>query len=61
MKEKKKPNVWNAVKPIRSNVSLEQIMLEQNYQPISYQKFRELADKLELKESIEDLLSDLSA
>ncbi|MEZ4887563.1 MAG: hypothetical protein R3E32_22715 [Chitinophagales bacterium] len=57
---KNKLNVFDAVKPIRSNVSLEQIMSEQNYKPISYKEFRKLADKLELEESIEELLALLS-
>ena len=55
-----KPNVLDAVKPIRTNVSLEQIMEEQNYKPISYKEFRELADQLELKEPIEELLAMLT-
>jgi len=54
---KNKLNVFDAVKPIRSNVSLEQIMAEQNYKPISYKEFRKLADKLELEEPIEELLA----
>ena len=55
-----KPNVFDAVKPIRTNVSLEQIMEDQKYKPISYKEFRELADQLELKEPIEELLAMLT-
>lgn len=49
-----------AVKPIRSNVSLEEIDKEQNYSPVSYEKFRADADKLEINESIEELLGMLT-
>ncbi len=58
--EKPKLNVMDAVKPIRSNVSLEEIMAEQNYKPVSYKEFRKIADQLELKEPIEELLALLS-
>ena len=54
------PNVFDAVKQIRSNISLEQIMEEQNYKPISYDEFRKLADKLEIEEPIEELLGLLT-
>lgn len=53
------PNVWEAARPIRSNVSLEQIMEEQNYRPISYEEFRALAKEVELDDPIEELLADL--
>ncbi|MCB9035543.1 MAG: hypothetical protein H6557_02880 [Lewinellaceae bacterium] len=59
-KIKKNPNVLDAIKPIRANVSLEQIKKEQNYKPISYKEFRELADKIGIEESIEELLALLS-
>lgn len=55
-----KPDIANAVRPIRPNVSLEDIKREQNYKLISYDEFRKLADKLELKEPIEDLLAMLT-
>lgn len=58
--EKPKLNVKDAVKPIRSNVSLEEIMAEQNYKPVSYKEFRKIADQLEIEESIEELLALLT-
>lgn len=54
------PNVELAVKPIRSNVSLEEIDRKQNYHPVSYQKFRADADKLEFEQPIEELLAMLT-
>ncbi len=56
----KELNVDLAVKPIRSNVSLEEIDKEQNYSPVSYLKFREDADKLAIEEPIEELLAMLT-
>ena len=44
------------VKPIRENVTLEQIRAEQNYKPITYKEFREIADQIEWEESLEELL-----
>ena len=57
----KKPDPFDAVKPIRENVSLEQLMEEQNYKPIDYNTFRSLAEKVELDDPIDDLLADLTA
>lgn len=54
------PKLSNAIKPVRSNVSLEQLKKEQNYQAISYKEFRQLADKIEIEEPIEDLLEMLT-
>jgi len=48
-----------AVKPIRKGVSLEQMMKEQNYKPITYQEFRAKADNLEWNETLEELLEAL--
>ena len=53
-------NVDLAVKPIRSNLSLEEIDKEQNYNPVSYEKFRADADKLGINEPIEELLAMLT-
>lgn len=53
------PNFMEAVKPIRGDVSLEKIMVEQNYEPIRYDQFREKAAKIEWQESLEDLLKAL--
>lgn len=45
-----------AVRPIRESVSLEEIMTEQNYKPVSYEEFRAKADEIEWEESLEELL-----
>jgi len=45
-----------AVRPIREAVSLEGIMAEQNYKPITYEEFRAKADEIEWEESLEELL-----
>jgi len=55
-----KPDIADAIKPVRKNVSLEQLKKEQNYQPVSYQEFRQLADKIEIEEPIEELLATLT-
>lgn len=57
---KNKPAISLAVKPILSNISLEEIDKKQNYQPVSYAQFRRDADKLKLKEPIEELLTLLT-
>lgn len=54
------PNIEDAVRPIRKNVTLEQIDQEQNYTPFNYKEFRILADELELEEPIEELLEMLT-
>lgn len=55
-----KPDIRDAIKPIRSNVSLEQLKKEQNYKRITYKEFRSVADELEWDASIEELLAMLS-
>lgn len=45
-----------AVRPIRESVSLEEIMAEQNYKPVSYEEFRAKADEIEWEEPLEELL-----
>lgn len=60
-KASKQPNPFEAVKPVRKNVSLEQIMAEQAYQPINYASFKSLAKAIALEDPIEELLADLNA
>ncbi len=48
-----------AVKPVRKGVSLQEIMDEQDYQPVEYAIFRANADKIEWEESLEELLKAL--
>ena len=52
----KAPAFMKGVKRIRENVTLEQIRAEQNYKPITYKEFREIADQIEWEESLEELL-----
>lgn len=54
------PDIDLAVKPILSNISLEEIDKKQNYQRVSYKEFRVDADKLNLKEPIGELLNILT-
>jgi len=55
----KKHNIKDAIIEIREGVSYKEILAEQNYQPISYNEFRELADKIEWEHSLEELLAEL--
>ena len=48
-----------AVTNVRINVSLEQLMKEQKYKPITYQAFRKKADELEWEETLDELLETL--
>ena len=43
-----------------SHITLEEIDKEQGYKSVSYNKFRSDADKLQIEEPIEELLSDLT-
>ncbi len=54
--DKRIPAFMKGVKPIRENVTLEQIKAEQNYKPVTYKEFREVADQMEWEESLEELL-----
>ena len=58
--EENNPDIDLAVKPILSNISLDEIDKKQNYRPVSYKEFRKDADKLNLKEPIEELLTLLT-
>ena len=53
------PAFLEAVTNIRTNVSLEQLMTEQNYKSITYQAFRKKADELEWEETLDELLETL--
>jgi trehalose-6-phosphate synthase len=55
------PKFMQGVRPIRENISFEQILAEQNYRPLSYQDFREQAKELGEDTPIEELLYSLSA
>lgn len=53
------PDFRNGVVEIREGVTFEQILREQDYQPISYKEFRALADQIEWEHSLEELLEAL--
>lgn len=53
----KQPLFISGVKAVREKISLEELMKEQHYQPINYQKFRLLADEIEWQESLDELLA----
>jgi hypothetical protein len=48
-----------AMVKIWEGFSYDQILAEQNYEPVSYQEFRKLADQIEWNQSLEDLLEAL--
>jgi len=48
-----------ATQPTRQAISIEEMVKEQNYKPISSEEFFKLADELDIKESLEHLLAQL--
>lgn len=55
----KKLKLEDAIIELRENISYQEVLSEQNYQPINYQDFRELADEIEWEHSLEELLAEL--
>lgn len=49
----------DAVKPIRETVNLEELIAEQNYQPLTKEAFFQKTSQLEFEESLEELLAML--
>ena len=47
------------LRPVRATISLEEMIKEQNYQPIEREEFFELATAIGIEESIEELLAQL--
>ena len=47
------------LRPARTTISLEEMIREQNYQPIEREAFFELAAAVNIEESIEELLAQL--
>lgn len=58
-KHNKKLDVKSAAIEIAEGVTYQQILQEQNYQPITYQEFIVLADKIEWEHSLDELLAAL--
>ena len=54
-----KPKLSDAIVKIREGVTYQQILTEQNYKPMSYEEFRELADQIEWEHSLDELLAVL--
>ena len=54
-----KPNIQDAIVEITEGLTYKQILEEQNYKPITYNDFRELADQIEWEHSLEELLAEL--
>ena len=50
---------WEAVKPIRREVSIEQMIHEQNYKPLNKEEFYDEVAKIDITEPLEDLLAML--
>ena len=57
--QKSAPNLEDAVRPIRKNVTLADIDSEQVYTPFDYEDFRVSADEVGLEEPIDELLEAL--
>lgn len=57
---KKMDNLWEIVKPIKKAISIEEIIEEQNYKPISKKEFDKKAAALNIEEPLEELLEMLS-
>lgn len=54
-----KDKFWEAVKPIRKSISLDQMIAEQDYKPVQREAFFRKTNKLNIEEPLEDLLSML--
>jgi len=59
LKSDLKPNIQDSVTEITEGLTYKQILEEQNYKPITYEEFRELADQIEWDHSLEELLAEL--
>lgn len=53
-------SIWErAMVPTRDQISLEEMIAEQNYKPISQEEFFRLAEEIDIEESLEELLAQL--
>lgn len=53
-------SIWQAaIQPMRKTITLEEMKEEQQYAPIDEKTFFELAEQINIEESIEDLLAML--
>lgn len=52
--------LWDMViKPMRKNISIEELALEQSYKPLEKEEFFSLAQEVSIEEDIDELLSQL--
>lgn len=58
--EEVQPAYMRAVKPLRKGVTLEQLVEESGYKPITWEEFYPLVENLNIEEPIEDLLAMLT-
>ena len=58
-KKSEMPAFMEAVKPIRTDVSLVQLKKEKNYKPVSYSEIRKIIGDMEWSESLDELLEIL--
>ncbi len=54
-----KPNIQDSFVKITEGLSFKQILEEQNYEPITYEEFRVIADQIKWDHSLEELLEVL--
>ncbi|MGB0862034.1 MAG: hypothetical protein ACPG19_02880 [Saprospiraceae bacterium] len=54
-----KDKFWEAIKPIRKEMTLEEMIAEQNYAPVSAGTFFEQAAQIGMTETIEEILETL--
>lgn len=47
------------VQPTKKSITIEEMIKAQNYTPVSADEFFQLADELDIEESLEDLLAQL--
>lgn len=53
------PAFMAAITTLREDLTFEEILKEQNYKPISYEKVRALFDDIEWTETLDELLAAL--
>jgi len=53
------PDIQEVIMKIEEEADYDNILKEQNYQPITYEKFRALADDIEWEHSLDEMLAVL--
>lgn len=51
---------WQLVQPVKDDITIEEMIAEQNYKPIKREDFFEKAMRIDIQEPIEDLLAMLT-